>query len=70
MCVNNAGITLAKAATEVTEEEWSRVLDINLKSVFLHPGIWKTHDRTGWSNIVNISSVNAFVAENNSVVTQ
>jgi 2-deoxy-D-gluconate 3-dehydrogenase len=67
--VNNAGITLAKAATEVTEEEWKKVLDVNLKSVFFASQIvGKKMIEQGGGNIVNISSVNAIVAENNSVV--
>jgi len=34
--VNNAGIfTAAKPIQEVTDEEWDRVMDVNLKGVFL-----------------------------------
>lgn len=33
--VNNAGIGLVKQITDVTEAEWDRVLDINLKGPFL-----------------------------------
>lgn len=33
--VNNAGIFIAKPVTEVTEEEWDRVMGINTKGVFL-----------------------------------
>jgi 2-deoxy-D-gluconate 3-dehydrogenase len=32
--VNNAGINIPKFALEVTEEDWDRVLDIDLKGVF------------------------------------
>ncbi len=32
--VNNAGINIPKYAVDVTEEDWDRVLDINLKGVF------------------------------------
>lgn len=32
--VNNAGINIPKLAMDVTEEEWDRVLDVNLKGVF------------------------------------
>ncbi len=32
---NNAGVELLKPMTETTEEEWDRVLDTNLKGVFL-----------------------------------
>jgi NAD(P)-dependent dehydrogenase (short-subunit alcohol dehydrogenase family) len=33
--VNNAGIILRKPAEEMAEEEWDRVIDINLKGSFL-----------------------------------
>lgn len=33
--VNNAGVGLVKPITEVTEEEWDRCLDTNLKGAFL-----------------------------------
>lgn len=33
--VNNAGIGMVKPITEVTEEEWDRCLDTNLKGAFL-----------------------------------
>lgn len=32
---NNAGINLEKTVTDTSEEEWDRVIDINLKGVFL-----------------------------------
>jgi len=32
---NNAGTNLVKAVTETTEEEWDRILDLNLKGTFL-----------------------------------
>ncbi|HEY9898027.1 MAG TPA: glucose 1-dehydrogenase [Pantanalinema sp.] len=32
--VNNAGINIPKPALEVTEEDWDKVLDINLKGTF------------------------------------
>jgi 2-deoxy-D-gluconate 3-dehydrogenase len=32
--VNNAGINIPKLAVEVTEEDWDRVLDVDLKGVF------------------------------------
>ena len=32
--VNNAGINIPRPATEVTEEQWDQIFDINLKGVF------------------------------------
>jgi NAD(P)-dependent dehydrogenase (short-subunit alcohol dehydrogenase family) len=33
--VNNAGIELAKKVTDTTDSEWDRLMDVNLKGVFL-----------------------------------
>jgi NAD(P)-dependent dehydrogenase (short-subunit alcohol dehydrogenase family) len=33
--VNSAGVVLARSTTETTEEEWDRVLDVNLKGTWL-----------------------------------
>jgi len=62
--VNNAGIGIFGAVQDKTEEDWDRVLDTNLKSVFLMsravaPGMIAR----GAGDIVNISSLagkNAF----------
>jgi NAD(P)-dependent dehydrogenase (short-subunit alcohol dehydrogenase family) len=62
--VNNAGVGLFGAMQERSEAEWDRVLDTNLKSVFLvsravAPGMIKR----GAGDIINISSLaghNAF----------
>jgi NAD(P)-dependent dehydrogenase (short-subunit alcohol dehydrogenase family) len=62
--VNNAGIGLFGPVQERSEEDWNRVLDTNLKSVFLVsraviPGMM----RRGSGDIINISSLagrNAF----------
>lgn len=56
--VNNAGITDDSALKRMTEEQWDRVIDVNLKSVFcmtkaVQPALW----RQGSGSIVNISSV-------------
>ena len=34
LLVNNAGVAIRKRALDVTEEDWDRVLDVNLKGVF------------------------------------
>ena len=34
-CFANAGIGIAKPATEITTEEWNQVLDVNLTGVFM-----------------------------------
>jgi NAD(P)-dependent dehydrogenase (short-subunit alcohol dehydrogenase family) len=35
ICVNNAGISIQKPVEEMPEEDWDRIMDINLKGVFL-----------------------------------
>ena len=56
--VNNAAIYPRRAWTEITEEEWDRVLAVNLKSYFLcaracHPSM----KERGGGHIVNVSSI-------------
>ncbi|MBT2728622.1 SDR family oxidoreductase [Bacillus sp. ISL-75] len=60
--VNNAGINIPKPALEVTEEDWDRVLDTNLKGVFFcsqQTGKYMVSQRKG--KIINIVSQMAFV---------
>lgn len=55
--VNNAGITIDKLLVRMKEEDWDRIMSVNLKSVFnCTRAIVKHMLRTGGS-IVNISSV-------------
>jgi NAD(P)-dependent dehydrogenase (short-subunit alcohol dehydrogenase family) len=35
ICINNAGIAIHEPAEEMPEEDWDRIIDINLKGVFL-----------------------------------
>jgi 3-oxoacyl-[acyl-carrier protein] reductase len=62
--VNNAGIGLFGPVHEKTEAEWDRVLDTNLKSVFLvSRAVAPSMIRQGGGDIINISSLagkNAF----------
>ena len=58
--VNNAGIVYSASLDKIPEEDWDRVIDVNLKSAFLVtqavlPGMRNDH----WGRIVNISSVAA-----------
>jgi 3-oxoacyl-[acyl-carrier protein] reductase len=59
--INNAGIFIAKLSLELTEEEWDKTIDTNLKGVFFCSqiiGRGMVERRSG--AIVNISSVAAF----------
>ena len=56
--VNNAGVGLFGPAHEKTEADWNRVLDTNLKSVFLvSRAIAPSMIRRGSGDIINISSL-------------
>jgi 3-oxoacyl-[acyl-carrier protein] reductase len=56
--VNNAGIGLFGPAHEKTEADWDRVLDTNLKSVFLvSRAVAPSMIRCGSGDIINISSL-------------
>jgi NAD(P)-dependent dehydrogenase (short-subunit alcohol dehydrogenase family) len=56
--VNNAGINMKKEFTEVTDEEFERILLTNVKAVFsLSREVVKTMLPHGAGNIINISSM-------------
>jgi len=56
--VNNAGVGLFGPAHEKTEADWDRVLDTNLKSVFLvSRAVVPSMARRGSGDIINISSL-------------
>ena len=58
MLVNNAGVGLFGPAHEKTEADWDRVLDTNLKSVFLvSRAVAPSMIRRGSGDIINISSL-------------
>jgi NAD(P)-dependent dehydrogenase (short-subunit alcohol dehydrogenase family) len=62
--VNNAGIHFARDITEMTVEEWDRLMDINLKSMFLcckHviPHMLERHSGA----IVNLASISSFIGQ-------
>jgi NAD(P)-dependent dehydrogenase (short-subunit alcohol dehydrogenase family) len=60
--VNNAGIELVKAITDITEDEWDRVMGVNLKGSFLmskHAVIQMLKQNKG--NIINIASLAGLV---------
>jgi len=62
--VNNAGVVLIKPIEEQTVEEWDRVMDVNVKSIFLttkHSLPWLK--KSSRSTIVNIGSISSFVGQ-------
>lgn len=58
--VNNAGICPPNPLESITEEEWNRVLDVNLKGVFLcSRAAQEALKQAGYGRIINIASVAA-----------
>jgi NAD(P)-dependent dehydrogenase (short-subunit alcohol dehydrogenase family) len=66
LLVNNAGVQHYGSVTETTEEQWDRVMAVNLKSAFLCAkyGLPLMQAR-GKGVVVNVSSVQAFLSQNN-----
>jgi NAD(P)-dependent dehydrogenase (short-subunit alcohol dehydrogenase family) len=61
--INNAGINLRKQLVEFTLEEWHRVLDTNLTSVFLMCRSFVPHMRgRGYGRIINLASIMSHVS--------
>jgi len=55
--VNNAGVELAKKVTNTTEAEWDRLMEVNLKGVFLcSKAAIPVMQRQGGGVIVNVAS--------------
>ena len=56
--VNNAGIYQPKPASEITEEDWNKMIDIDLKGVFLcAQRAAKEMAKNKWGRIINIASI-------------
>lgn len=63
--INNAGISEFKSIWEVDEQEWDRVLDTNLKSVFICSREAARYMTEDVRSIVNMASTRAFMSEPN-----
>jgi NAD(P)-dependent dehydrogenase (short-subunit alcohol dehydrogenase family) len=62
--VNNAGVHFVKDITDMTVEEWDRLMDVNLKSMFLcckHVIPQMLERRKG--SIVNLASISSFIGQ-------
>ena len=64
--INNAGIQTYSPVTECTEEEWDRVMNVNLKSNFLCSkyGI-PLIQKNGQGIVIIVASVQAFLSQSN-----
>lgn len=62
LLVNNAGIVTMESLDELTEDSWDRVLDVNLKGVWLvTQEIARSMRQTGRGAVVNVSTVESEV---------
>lgn len=64
--INNAGTNVPKPMNEITEDDWDKVMDVNLKSVFFTTqavGEYMKEQQSG--KVINVSSQLAFVGHNN-----
>jgi 3-oxoacyl-[acyl-carrier protein] reductase len=69
--LNNAGKSMSKGILEITEDEWDRTLDINLKSCFnwCH-AVAPVMLAQGGGRIVSMSSLNAYTGGVTSAVSR
>jgi len=69
--LNNAGRSMPKGLLEITEEEWDRTLDINLKSCFNWcRAVVPVMQAQGGGRIANMSSLNAHTGGVTSAVSK
>ena len=61
--VNNAGITgVDKPTHEIAEDEWDKVIDVNVKGVFLCTKHAIPYMQSGGGSIINLSSIYGLVS--------
>ena len=61
--VNNAGIAMVGGVEELSEEDWDRQFDVNVKSVYLMSRpVVPLMRRIGGGSIINMASESAFIA--------
>lgn len=62
--INNAGMVDVRALHETTADQWDRVMDVNVKSVFFSLKHSLDHLRAaGRASIVNVGSISSFVGQ-------
>jgi 3-oxoacyl-[acyl-carrier protein] reductase len=59
--VNNAGISSSNGLLEISESEWDRTIDVNLKSCFnWSRAVVPSMLASGWGRIISISSIASY----------
>lgn len=60
--VNNAGIRIHKPALEVTDEEWDRVFDLNVRALWrLSRAAGRVMSQQGGGTIINVGSISSLI---------
>lgn len=60
--INSAGINITKDAFDVTEEDWDKVLDTNLKAMFfMSQAVGEIMKENGGGKIINLASQMSFI---------
>lgn len=64
--INNAGINVYGSVTQTTDEQWDKIMNVNLKSHFIcaREAI-VSMQRKGKGVVINVSSVQAFISQEN-----
>ncbi|MEQ8664251.1 MAG: 3-oxoacyl-ACP reductase family protein [Rhodospirillales bacterium] len=61
--INSAGLSVDAPFLEISEDDWDRVIDVNLKGPFLlSQAVGRHMVAAGWGRIVNISATSAIQA--------
>lgn len=64
--INNAGIAVTKPAEDLTEEDWDKVMDTNLKGVFfIAQAVGRQMISQKFGRIINIASMFGLVGDKN-----
>jgi len=64
--VNNAAVEEFCPFSEITEENWDRIIDVNLKGVYIvTQAVLADMEAAGWGRIVNISGYGAQISSPN-----
>lgn len=67
--VNNAGINIRTKALDVTEDEWQKIIDTDLRGTFfMAQQVGRTMVEQGRGSVINVSSVGGHVALRTGVV--
>lgn len=67
--VNNAGLNIRKPALEYEEEDWNKIVDINMKSVFMMSKVvGKFMKKNNGGKIISVASVDGHVGTTTGVI--